>query len=591
MKDFETPREKPFVGKAAPARIREPVLVLKKGTIKQEGTNRTSTERQRRTQQANIAVAKSVAECLKSSLGPNGMYKMVIVKHGEPYETVTKDGAKMLRWMFVQNPIAKVMVGVSKAQDESVGDGTIAAVVLAGELLGKAEDLINLGVHPTIIAEGYTKAAKKAMELLGDLSIKVDPMDREILKKVAVTSQSNRFTADYDEKIARMAVDAVLQVAEQTTDGYKVDVNDVRTESKTGGSLDDTSLIRGVVLDKQIMHNGMPKRIEHPKIALLNCPLEIRKTKFDLSRKIHDPKQMRSFLDGNREVLRNMIERIAETGASLVICQKDVGEDALYYLARRGITALRKVKELDMDKLAKATAATITNVDDLTADDLGSARLFEEILVRAHDRITFIEGCSNPKSVTILIRGGLKKVLEEAERSIHKALCVVRDVVQDPRVVGGGGGVEFQLATQLRKSIEKSSGKETLAVVKFAEALESIPLILAENAGLDPIDILAELRFRHEKGEKWAGIDAFDGGVKDMIDRGVYEPASVKEQMIISASETARMILRIDDLIRTKSERNTAERETENQRGNPALRGWNPPSSSTLKKLGLDSTQ
>ncbi|MBS7658555.1 TCP-1/cpn60 chaperonin family protein, partial [Candidatus Bathyarchaeota archaeon] len=472
--------------------------------------------------------------------------------------TITNDGATILDEIDVQHPAAKMMVEVAKTQDDEVGDGTTTAVVLAGELLTKAEELIDKDVHPTVIVDGYRVAAEKALKSLEEIAIKVDPVDKEVLKKIAKVAVASKLLSEYKDYIADLTVDAILQVAEKTPEGYKVDIDDVKVEKKAGESLIDTKLVRGIVLDKEVVHPGMPKRVENAKIALLNCPLEIEKTEMDAKINIETPEQMDAFLKEEERMLQEMVEKIAKAGANVVICQKGIDDMAQHFLAKKGILAVRRAKESDMEKLAKATGGKIiTNLDDLTPNDLGFAKLVEERKV-ADDKMTFVEGCKNPKSVTILVRGGAERIVNEAERAIHDALCVVRDVVRDPRIVAGGGAPEAEVARRLRQYAEKLAGKEQLAVLAFAEALESIPMTLAENAGLDPIDIITELRAKHDKGEKWAGIDVFSGKVADMSKFDIYEPLAVKMQVIKSASEAATMILRIDDVIaasKTKEEK------------------------------------
>ncbi len=524
-----------------------PILILKEGTTRSRG---------REAQHANITAARIIAETVKSSLGPKGMDKMLVDSFGDV--TITNDGATILDEIDVQHPAAKMMVEVAKTQDDEVGDGTTTAVVLAGELLTKAEELIDKDVHPTVIVDGYRAASEEALKALEEIAIKVEPSDKEFLKKVAKVAVASKLLSEYKDYIADLTVDAILQVAEKTLEGYKVDIDDVKVEKKAGESLMDTKLVKGVVLDKEVVHPGMPKRIENAKIALLNCPLEIEKTEMDAKINIETPEQMDAFLKEEERMLQEMVEKIAKAGADVVICQKGIDDMAQHFLAKKGILAVRRAKESDMEKLAKATGGKIiTNLDDLTPNDLGFAKLVEERKV-ADDKMTFVEGCKNPKSVTILVRGGAERIVNEAERAIHDALCVVRDVVRDPRVVAGGGAPEAEVARRLRQYAEKLAGKEQLAVLAFAEALESIPMTLAENAGLDPIDIITELRAKHDKGEKWAGVDVFSGKVADMSKLDVYEPLAVKMQVIKSASEAATMILRIDDVIaasKTKEEK------------------------------------
>jgi thermosome len=522
-----------------PAKIGgQPVLILKEGSTRSVG---------REAQRSNIAAARVVAECVKSSLGPKGMDKMLVASFGDV--TITNDGATILKEMDVQNPAAKMMVEVAKAQDQEVGDGTTTAVVLSSELLTKAEELIDKDVHPTVIVDGYRQATEKALQVLQEIGIKVDPTNRKALKDVAVTSQASKLLSESADFIADITVDAVLQVAEQTSEGWKADIDDVKVEKKAGGSLTDTNLIKGVVIDKEVVHSGMPKSVRNPKIALLNTAVEVEKTEFDAKINIQRPEQMKAFLDEETKILKDMVEKIKSSGANVLLCQKGIDDVAQHFLAKEGIAAVRRVSEKDIEKLAKATGAKIvTSIEDLKPENLGSAELFEERKI-SDDKMAFIEGCKNPKAVSILVRGGTERIVNEAERAIHDALCVVRDVVREPQIVAGGGAPELEVAAQIKRWAEKLTGKEQLAAISYAEALEAIPMTLAENAGLDPIDILVELRARHEKGERWAGVDVYDGKVKDMSKINVYEPLAVKTQVVKSASEAASMILKIDDVI------------------------------------------
>ena len=515
-----------------------PVLILREGAARSRG---------REAQHANIMAAKIVAETVKSALGPKGMDKMLVDSFGDV--TITSDGRTVLDEMDIQHPAAKMMVEVAKTQDSEVGDGTTTSVIIAGELLGKAEDLIEKNVHPTVIIDGYRKAAEKALETLEKIAIRIKPNEKEFLEKVAVTSMASKLVAENKEYLADIAARAILHVAQKTETGYKADVDDVMVEKKPGESVTDTRLINGIVIDKEVVHSGMPKRIEKAKIALLDVALEIEKTEFDAKINIESPEQMDAFLKQEETMLKEMVEKIAKSGATVVICQKGIDDLAQHYLARKGILAARRAKKSDIEKLAKATGGKIiTNLNDLSKDDLGHAEIVEERKI-GDDKMTFIEGCKNPRSVAILIRGGTERIVDEAERSIHDALCVAKDVVEEPKVVAGGGAPELEVAKELKEYAETLPGREQLAVMSFAEAFESIPITLAENAGLDPIDIISELRARHEKGEIWAGIEVHDGKVKDMKKAGIFEPLAVKKQIIKSASEAACMILKIDDII------------------------------------------
>jgi thermosome len=430
-----------------------------------------------------------------------------------------------------------------------VGDGTTTAVILVGELLGKAEDLINKGVHPTVIVEGYSKAADKALETLENMAIPIKPTGKEFLKKVAATSMASKLVSESKEQLAKIAVEAVLLVSRKVGEDYTVDLDDIMVEKKPGESMSETKLIEGLVLDKEVVHSGMPKRVEKAKIALLESALEIKKTEFDTKINIERPEQMSSFLREEEDMLKAMVEKIISSGANVVFCQKGIDDMVQHFLARKGVLAVQRVKESDMKKLAMATGGkAVTNLEGLSRSDLGFAEVVEERKI-GDDKMTFVEGCKNPRSVAILIRGADKRFLEEAERSVHDALCVVRDVVQVPKIVAGGGAPEMEVARALRGYAETLPGREQLAVRSFGEAMEIVPLTLGENAGLDPIDLLLELRSRHEKGEKWAGVDVLGGKIRDMRDLEVYEPLAVKKQTIKSATEAATMILRVDDVI------------------------------------------
>ncbi|TMI46443.1 thermosome subunit [Candidatus Bathyarchaeota archaeon] len=514
------------------------VIILREGTSRSRGQDALK---------ANIMAAKIIAESVRSSLGPKGMDKMLVDGFGDV--TITNDGATILDEMEVQHPAAKMMVEVAKTQDDEVGDGTTTSVVVAGELLKKAEELIDQGIHPTVIVDGYRQASNRALEVLDEIAIKIDPIDKATLRKVAEVSLASKILAEDKEAMAELAVNAILQVAEKTPDGYKVDIDDVKVEKKPGESLTDTALIKGIVLDKEIVHPGMPKRVEDAKIALVDAPLEVEKTEFDAKINIENPEQMKSFLDEEEKMLKDMTDKVSSSGANVLLCEKGIDDVAQHYLAKKGILAVRRVKQSDMEKLVKATGGkVVSNVNDLRPEDLGFAKLVEERKV-ADDKMTFVEGSKNPKAVTILVRGGSERLVDEAERAIHDALCVVRDVVLDPRVVGGGGAPEAEVARRLREHAQKLSGKEQLAVIAFGEALETLPTALAENAGLDPIDILVQLRVAHEKGQLWAGVDVNESKVADLKERGILEPLGVKVQVIKSAAEAAGMILKIDDVI------------------------------------------
>ncbi|RLG83299.1 MAG: thermosome subunit [Thermoprotei archaeon] len=519
-----------------------PVLILK------EGTQRTTGKDALR---SNIMAARALAEVLKSSLGPRGLDKMLVDSFGDI--TVTNDGATVVKEMEVQHPAAKLLVEVAKAQDAEVGDGTTTAVVLAGTLLEKAEELLDQNIHPSLIIEGYVKAMGKALEALDEISIKVDPEDKQMLRKVVDTAIASKFigSGTMKEKLAEIAINAVLTIAEKKPDGtYKVKLGDVKIEKKKGGSIIDTQLIYGIVLDKEVVHPGMPRRVEKAKIALLDTPLEVEKPEITAKINITSPDLIKAFLDEEAKILKEMVEKIANIGANVVICQKGIDEVAQHFLAKKGILAVRRVKRSDMEKLERATGGKIvSSVRDLTEKDLGYAEIVEERRV-GNDKMVFIEGCKNPKAVTILVRGANDMVLDEVERSLNDALHVLRNVLHEPKILAGGGAPEIELALKLREYAEKVGGKEQLAIEKFAEALEEVPMILGETAGLDALDSLMRLRQLHSEGKINAGVNVLEGKIEeDMTKINVVEPAIVKKQVIKSATEAATTILKIDDII------------------------------------------
>jgi len=477
------------------------------------------------------------------------MDKMLVDGMGDV--TITNDGATILKEIDVQHPGAKMIVEISKTIDNEVGDGTTSAVVFAGALLENAEDLINKDVHPTVIIDGYRKAALEAQKILDKIAVKVKPDDKSTLVKVARTSMASKLISNDSLELGTLLVDALLQVAEKTREGtFTVDLDNIKVEKKAGGSIRDTSLVRGVILDKEVLHSGMPKRVENAKIALVNSPLEIEKTEFDAKIEIKDPSQIQQYLDEETRMLKDMVSKVADAGANVLICQKGIDDIAQHYLAKAGILTVRRVKESDMTKLAKATGATVvTGLDGLTKADLGEAGLVEERKID-DDKWTYVEKCKNPKAVTIFVRGGSQRVIDEAERDVHDAVMVIKDVLEKPGIVGGGGAVEEEVSYRLMKWANTLQGREQLAAEKYAEALESIPIALAENAGFDPLDIRVELREKHaDPSNTWFGVNVLGTGVVDLFKKDVIEPVSVKEQMIKSATEATCMILRIDDVI------------------------------------------
>ncbi|RLE44425.1 thermosome subunit [Candidatus Woesearchaeota archaeon] len=513
----------------------QPIFILPEGT--QRSTGRIA-------QINNILAAKLVAETIRTTLGPKGMDKMIVDSLGDV--TVTNDGATILDEMNIEHPTAKMIVEVAKTQEDEVGDGTTTAVVLAGELLKNAEPLLDQNVHPAVLARGYRLAAEKAQEILNSVAENIDKNDKELLKKIALTAMTGKGAEAAKEILAKLVVDAVTQVAEE--DG-KVNKDNIKIEKKVGKGVEDTELVKGVVIEKERAHPGMPKKVENAKIALIDCALEIKSTEIDAKIQITDPNQIQAFIQQEEKILNEMVEKIAKTGANVVFCQKGIDDVAQHFLAKKGIFAARRVKESDMKALAKATGARIiTNLDDLTKDDLGTAGIVEEIKIGDEEMI-YVKECKNPKSVTILVRGGTEHVVDEVKRAVEDAIGDVIAVLRTGKVVAGAGAPEIEVARQLRDFANTLSGREQLAVQAFAESIEIIPRTLAENAGLDPIDILAELKAAHEKGNKWSGIDVFSGKVIDAWETGIIEPLRIKTQALKSASEAAILILRIDDVI------------------------------------------
>ena len=515
-----------------------PVLVLKESALQQKGKD---------AQKNNIAAAKLVADLVKTSLGPRGLDKMLVDSIGDV--TITNDGATILKEIDVQHPVAKMMVEIAKTLDNEVGDGTTSSVVVAGALLEKAEQLLNKDVHSSVIVEGYQAAAEKTLQLLSQMAKTIQPDDKASLLKIAKTSMESKLISEDSGILSKIVVDAILTIATKKELKYTVDLDNIKVEKKAGASIEDTSLIQGIVLDKEIVHSGMPTKIEKPKIALINAALEVEKTEMSAEIRISDPTQMQMFLEEENRMLKTMVDKIHEIGAKVLICQKGIDDIAQHYLAKNGILAVRRVKESDMTKLAKATGGRVsTNIDDLSPSDLGYADIVQQKKIES-DKWVYIEGCRNPQSVTLLIRGGSQRVVDEADRSIHDALMVVKDVIEKPSIVGGGGAPESFVASHLKDWADSFEGREQLAIKKYAEALESIPLTIAENAGMDPIDTMIALRSQQSQGHKWTGIDAKKGKIADMFSQDIVEPLIVKEQIIKSATEAACMILRIDDVI------------------------------------------
>ena len=516
----------------------QPIFILPEGTQRTTGKN---------AQRTNIMAAKMVAETVRTTLGPKGMDKMIVDSLGDV--TITNDGVTILDEMQIEHPAAKMIVEVAKTQEDEVGDGTTTAVVLAGELLKNAEDLLDKEVHPTVVARGYRLAASKAQEILGSIAENVSEKDTEILKKVSITAMTGKGAEASKEKLSELTVKAVKQVMDKENGKIIIDKENIKLEKKVGASVDDTELVEGVVLDKEKVHSGMPRVVKNAKIALIDSAIEIKSTEIDAKIQITSPDQMQSFLEQEEKMLKGMVDKIVKSGANAIFCQKGIDDAAQHFLAKQGIYAVRRAKKSDMEALTRATGAkVVTNLDDLNKSDLGNAGVVEEIRV-GDEEMTYVRECKNPKAVTILIRGGTEHVVDEVKRAMEDSIGDVSASLIAGKVVAGGGATEVELAKQLRQFADSLSGREQLAVQAFADSVEVIPITLAENAGIDPIDILTDLRSHHDKNEKWAGIDIFTGKVVDSWMAGVIEPLKIKTQAVSSASEVAVMILRIDDVI------------------------------------------
>jgi len=519
------------------------ILVLKEGTRREKGKG---------AQFNNIAAAKAVADAVRSTLGPRGMDKMLVDSLGDV--VITNDGVTILKEMDIEHPAAKMLVEVAKTQDEEAGDGTTTAVILAGELLKKAEDMIEQNIHPTVIAGGYRLASEKAREVLDKIATKVSMTDTDVLRKVAITAMASKSSSGHRDLLANVVVKAVTMVAEERADGsHYVDDDDIQITKKQGGSIADTELVEGVIVDKERVHPAMPSRVENARIALLNAALEVKKTEVSAEIRIREPTQMQAFLNEEENVLKRYVDAIRQAGASVVFCQKGVDDLAQHYLAKEGIYAVRRVKESDMKKLQKATGARLANkIEEMTSADLGAAKEVYERKI-GDDKMTFVTGCKNPRSVSILIRGGTEHVVDEMERSLEDALSVVAVAVEDGRYLTGGGSVEMELALGLKSIASTIGGREQLAVEAFANAMEVIPRTLAQNAGMDPIDTLIELRQAHKAGKTTVGVDPLAGKNSELKRLGILEPLRVLKQAVASATDAAVMILRIDDVIASKS--------------------------------------
>ena len=521
----------------------QPIIILREGTTRESGKN---------AQNRNIAAARVIADAVRSTLGPKGMDKMLVDSMGDV--VITNDGATILKEIDIAHPAAKMVVEVAKTLEEECGDGTTSAIIISGELLKQAENLIDQGVHPTIISNGYRMASEKALEILKDISIPVTAKDKNILTDIAMTAMTGKSVGGAKEYLANIAVQAVTAISGEKNGSFVADIDNIKVEKKHGGSVGDSTIIEGIIIDKEPVHPSMPRKLEKAKIALINSALEVRKTEVDAKIQITNPTQLQAFLDEEERMMKGMADKILKSGATMVICQKGIDDYVQYYLAKAGLMAIRRAKKSDMEKLAKATGARIvTTLDELTKGDLGYAGTVETTRIN-DDEMTFVTGCKKAKAVSILIRGGTDHVVDEVERALHDALSVVSITIEDGYAVAGGGAPEIELALRLKEYASSIGGREQLAINAFAYSLEIIPRTLAENAGLDVINSLVNLRNAHQgkKGNKFAGLNASDGEVLDMQNQRVLEPLRVKTQGITSATEVATMILRIDDVIASK---------------------------------------
>jgi thermosome len=519
----------------------QPIIILKEGTKREKGKG---------AQLNNIMAARAISDAVKSTLGPKGMDKMLVDSMGDV--VITNDGATILKEIDVEHPAAKMIVEVAKSQDEECGDGTTSAVILTGELLKYAGELIEQNIHPTVICTGYKLASIKAIAELNKMATPIKTGDKKTLKNIAMTSMASKGASASKELLADVVVEAVTSVAEQIGDKTIVDMDNIQIQKKHGGSIQDTKIIKGIILDKERVHEGMPRQLKNAKIALVNAALEIKKTEVDARIQIQDPTQLQAFLDEEESMLRKMVEKVKKSGANVLVCQKGIDDLAQHFLSKEGIYAVRRAKKSDMDKLAKATGAiVVANLDELSTKDLGFAGIVEEQKI-GDDKMTFVTGCKNPKAVSILIRGSTEHVVDELERGMHDALFVVKVALEDGKMTPGGGAAATEIAMSLREYATTVGGREQMAIEAFANAVEIVPKTLAENAGLDPIDMMIEVRTAHKKGNKSAGVDVFNGKVTDMIKNNVIEPLRVSVQEVQSSTEAATMILRIDDIIASK---------------------------------------
>jgi archaeal chaperonin len=516
----------------------QPIFIMPEGSQRNSGKT---------AQRNNIMAARLVAETIRTTLGPKGMDKMLVDSMNDVI--VTNDGVTILNEMNIEHPAAKMIVEIAKTQESEVGDGTTTAVVIAGELMKKAEQLLDLEIHPTVIAKGYRLAAEKALQILNNMSETVTDNDDDVLKNIAMTAMTGKGAESSKELLSGLIVKAVKSISEKEDNKILIDIENIKLEKKTGGSIEKSELINGVVVDKEKVHSGMPRVVKNAKIALIDSAIEIKSTEIDAKIQINDPMQMQAFLEQEERMLKNMVDKIKASGANVIFCQKGVDDMAQHFLAKAGIFAVRRVKKSDMNALAKSTNGKIvTNLDDLNLEDLGNAGVVEEKKV-GDEEMTYVKDCLNPKSVTLLLRGSTEHITDEVKRAVEDGIGDVASALKDGGIVAGAGAPEVELAKELRKYSDSLIGREQLAVNSFADAMEVIPRTLAENAGLDPIDVLTELKSAHDQGQKWAGIDVFSGKVIDAWQNKIIEPLKIKTQAISSASEVAQMILRIDDVI------------------------------------------
>jgi thermosome len=519
----------------------QPIIILKEGTKREKGKG---------AQFNNIMAARAISDAVKSTLGPKGMDKMLVDSMGDV--VVTNDGATILKEIDVEHPAAKMIVEVAKSQDEECGDGTTTAVILTGELLKTAGELLEQNIHPTVISGGYKLAAEKAVDILTKMAMPIKPGDKKTLKNIAMTSMASKGASGSKKLLADVVVESVTSVAEKVDGKTVVDMDNIQIQKKQGGSIEDTGIIKGIILDKERVHEGMPKQIKNAKIALVNAALEVKKTEVDARIQIQDPSQLQAFLNEEEGMLRKMVDKIKKSGANVLICQKGIDDLAQHFLSKAGIYSVRRAKKSDMEKLAKATGANnVANLDDLTGKDLGYAGNVEEKKI-GDDKMTFITDCKNPKAVSILIRGSTEHIVDELERGLHDALFVVKVALEDGKMTAGGGAAATSIAMTLRDYAPSVGGREQMAIEAFANAIEIVPKTLSENAGLDPIDMMLEVRRAHKKGNKYAGIDVLNGKVENMLKTNIIEPLRVSVQEIQASSEAATMILRIDDVIASK---------------------------------------